>query len=941
MSRTTLVFILTVMSSLSFGYSGGAGTADAPYQIADANDLLALAATTDDYSKCFILTADIDLQEQTFSTAIIAPDTDSSSSSFQGTEFAGTFDGNNHKITNFAITSEGNDYLGLFGYIGYDGEVGNLALVNCNITGDYCIGGIAGTNRGVIDGCGMTGVIDGGSNSAWVGGLVGFNGNGVVRNSYSVGSVSGSEYVGGLIGFNAASMWGEKVHNCYSTGIVSGRQKIGGLIGYNSESDIIYCYSGSSVSGTGQYVGGLLGYNEEGAVSQCYSMGSVEGGSYVGGLVGNNNSGNIDLCYSTGAVAGIFNSENIGGLIGHNSTGNLGNSYSTGPVIGGPGSDDIGGLIGDLYSGSISNCYSAGAVSGSSSVGGLIGYKSSSGIVTGSFWDTQTSGQTVSAGGTGKTTTQMKTLSVFVSAGWDFRTSDGDPEDWYMPSNYYPQLAQSPLVSVPYVTGMTQADAELSLSSAGLTRTITMAYNNSIPAGTVISQFPSEGILVNAGQSVQLVVSIGDYLTGQGTQADPYRIQSIADLQTFVDPVGIGLGWAEGTYVRLEADLDLNGITFGMIGNDDHPYYGIFDGDGHTIKNLILDVSGVSSVGFFGYVEDSGVIKNLALMDITINNSGYAANEVVYSGTGGSFVFIGGGGLVGYNGGSISNCSSTGIIHPSTNWFVGLSINGLGGLAGINGGSISNCYSTCDVNGSFYQIPLPVGGLVGRNSGSINACYSTGLVCGASCPTGGLPSIPMPQSVGGLVGENGGTINQCHSTSTVSGDIVGGLVGDNYNNISNCYSGGSVNGSSYTGGLVGRSSGNINTCYSIGLVSGESSCGLIGINLPMSGMNIITGNFEIVRGFINSSFWDVQTSGTINGASGVIPDPNGITGKTTAEMKTLSTFTDAGWDFTSVWGMALGQYPELFIRQAGDLNLDTRVDMSDLMIFAQHWLEGM
>jgi hypothetical protein len=42
-------------------YSGGSGTADDPYQIATAADLIALGETPDDYDKHFILTAEIDL----------------------------------------------------------------------------------------------------------------------------------------------------------------------------------------------------------------------------------------------------------------------------------------------------------------------------------------------------------------------------------------------------------------------------------------------------------------------------------------------------------------------------------------------------------------------------------------------------------------------------------------------------------------------------------------------------------------------------------------------------------------------------------------------------------------------------------------------------------------------------------------------------------------
>ena len=48
---------------------------------------------------------------------------------------------------------------------------------------------------------------------------------------------------------------------------------------------------------------------------------------------------------------------------------------------------------------------------------------------------------------------------------------------------------------------------------------------------------------------------------------------------------------------------------------------------------------------------------------------------------------------------------------------------------------------------------------------------------------------------------------------------------------------------------------------------------------------------------IRSCFWDQETSGVSDGVGDTAPDPEGGLGKTTAQMMTLSTFTDAGWDF--------------------------------------------
>ena len=170
-----------------------------------------------------------------------------------------------------------------------------------------------------------------------------------------------------------------------------------------------------TINGGSNYCLGLFGYIYTGGsvknlgLENCTVSGS-SGSYYAGGLVGFNYGGSISNCYSTGAVSG--------------------SGYS------------VGGLVG-LNSGSISNCYSTGTVSGSQYVGGLVGRNS--GSVGSSFWDTQTSGQITSNGGTGKTTAQMKTLSTFTDAGWDFlgETINGTEDTWRMCVNglYYPKLS--------------------------------------------------------------------------------------------------------------------------------------------------------------------------------------------------------------------------------------------------------------------------------------------------------------------------------------------------------------------------------------------------------------------------------------------------------------------------------------------------------------------
>jgi hypothetical protein len=158
-------------------------------------------------------------------------------------------------------------------------------------------------------------------------------------------------------------------------------------------------------------VGALAGHNA-GLVNNSYSSGSVTGNERVGGLVGWNQA-TLSDSYSGCSVTG---STRVGGLTGDNwyYRGIVSNSYSTGSAT---GSTRVGGLVGINYYGNITDSYSTGSVTGSTDVGGLVGYNTAT--VTDSFWDIETSGQATSAGGTGKTTTEMKNIATFSGAGWN------------------------------------------------------------------------------------------------------------------------------------------------------------------------------------------------------------------------------------------------------------------------------------------------------------------------------------------------------------------------------------------------------------------------------------------------------------------------------------------------------------------------------------------
>lgn len=232
---TLLIAIFSFCFPAEAKYSGGTGEPNDPYQIATAEDLIALGEEPNDYDKHFIMTEDIDLSGYTFDRAVIAPDVNDSKNGFQGSPFTGTFNGDNHTISHLTIT--GDSYLGLFGQTDSGARISNLGLEAVDVNGT--------------------------GNS--VGGLVGENEDGSITNCYSTGSVSGDGGIGGLVGSNLRS-----ITSCYSTGSVSGNGYVGGLVGYIDDGSIGDSYCTGTVSGTGDSIGGLVGFIEAGSAGSCF-----------------------------------------------------------------------------------------------------------------------------------------------------------------------------------------------------------------------------------------------------------------------------------------------------------------------------------------------------------------------------------------------------------------------------------------------------------------------------------------------------------------------------------------------------------------------------------------------------------------------------------------------------------------------------------------------
>ncbi len=240
-------------------------------------------------------------------------------------------------------------------------------------------------------------------------------------------SVTGDYRVGALIGF--ASSTPSVITNCNVSGTVSGNRYVGGFIGRADAGQITWSSSASLVSASNYEVGGFIGYNKA-AINYCYATGNVShvGASSVGrygGFAGISTSGGwISDSYSTGTVDCNNKVFEAGGFIGNNAR--IANrDYSTGKILN--PTTDYGGLMGKNTA-SVGNC----------------------------FWDTETSQLLISAAGTGKTTSEMKTLTTFTSAGWNFTTV------WSLSPNYNDGYPNLDFVSVLPITWNGSVDSDWS-----------------------------------------------------------------------------------------------------------------------------------------------------------------------------------------------------------------------------------------------------------------------------------------------------------------------------------------------------------------------------------------------------------------------------------------------------------------------------------------------
>jgi hypothetical protein len=415
----------------------------------------------------------------------------------------------------------------------------------------------------------------------------------------------------------------------------------------------------------------MMGYSYGTEFDNCNVSGTIKSiGNDIGSIIGNGLYNQVRECTSDATISGL---NNIGGIAGEFYKGIVQRSYFRGALS---GNTKIGGILGYNNEGSIRYCYAGCTMSGNNSLGGLAGSERYS-SVRNSFWDTETSVVTTTAGsGTGKTTAEMKTQSTFTNAYWNFdalwaidgTTNGGYP---YFNDRRYPRTQYT-------VATDTDADGKINLNCFAHLQWLSM----------------------NPDQWAN------DFELDGDIDADSSKILT-------------------GYY------------GFAPIGNDTTSFRGTFDANYHSISNLYCFDPDSSQIGMFGVVSGSAArVENLNLLDCFIYGGEMTGGLAgyLYRGTFEDCYLTGdvmatdsySGGVAGKNYyGQIKRCCFTGDISGSSY---------TGGVAGLSdNATIERSYMVGTLSGS-----SQVGGIAGRAySGMIRLCYAAPTITGSSY-TGGI-----------------------------------------------------------------------------------------------------------------------------------------------------------------------------------------------------------
>ena len=770
------------------------------YQIGTPEELAWFAekAKQDSTDLKAVLTADLDLNNNVW-TGIGGQTAD--------TGFAGTLDGAGHTIKNLYVKNG----KGLIPY--NKGTVKNLTLTGLLKGGDETAA-LTGTNARTLEEITSRVTVTGGNKVA---GIAGNNTkDGVVKDCHNTGAVTGDSYAAGIVAYNEGSVTG-----CSNTAVImAGSAFAGGIAAANDNAVESEAANVSKSANSGHvivsssakiaYAGGVVGWNNA-SVSSLYNTGNVVSrGGYVGGCLGCNTTGSTaKSLYNLGDVAGSYTKDgqdeilNVGGVIGGGTAGSDCWYLSSLAVAGADSSigaekADAGTIknkAGNLASLAAQKDALTGTVTLPEDVQAgetiKVSYTDGNGQDPMFVWYRDWGGeeQVLGFGESFTVPNDMVGVKVYV------KCMDGD--------HYGIKTAESGKVQgmsgTVKIQGQEVAGHTLTAVYKGSEKTPKYQWYRGSKAidGATNETYKLTDDDLGREISVRVTGSLAGYVEAKtGTIKDGasagiwpkdqcsepavksgvYQISSEKELKWFVNAVNGGntaINGALTTDITLSTADGAAGNWY-PIGNDKNSYKGTFDGQNHSVTNMVIRGEKTEQ-GFFGNIDGKGTVKNLKISgDINVTGDSLST-----------------GGIAGYLEGKIIYCEYSGSVSG------GMSVGGITGQTGLNA-KVTECRNTASVAGT-----QSIGGITGAVSyGTISKCINTGSV----------GTEDKSQQAGGIVGlmSNYAVVEGCYNTGTVIGKKnLGGLAGEATVCAvpQGCYNIGSVASGINTGGSVGSYTG--------------------------------------------------------------------------------------------------------------------------------------
>jgi len=405
----------------------------------------------------------------------------------------------------------------------------------------------------------------------------------------------------------------------------------------------------------------------------------------------------------------------------------------------------------------------------------------------------------------------------------------------------------------------------------------------------------------------------GTYSGGDGSAENPYQIETPQDLDEVTNYPN---DWDKNFILVNGIDMSEFLYDKPLIGaNSVSSFTGLFNGNNNSISRLNIEPTGEFSdaAGLFGYIGETGEVKNLQIEDVNILVK-TGEDLIDFVGT-----------LAGVSEGSLKNCSASGNINVSIG-----QADYIGGLVAYSENLVQQCCTEVTIEHPGESIYL--GGLAGRT----NQCDI--FFCCA------VPDIntTSTERAGGLAGDvfQGSVVESFAegSIQTLTAVDAGGLIGSaNQTFISDTFSLTALDVNTISNAMGGHMGENSDTTV-------ENS---FSANIMQSTNPEKIGGFAGIDDFAASyqgCFWDTTLNPDVNDVSDAnVADVNGVS---TTVLKTKSTFTDAGWDFVGetengtndIWTIREDvNYPELVWPLVQFVDFDG-IDFLDYGIFADHWL---